>query len=221
MPRKINLNKINYAKTLLETGLSIRQIQSELRRIFGSGMSPNQLIEIRNQIKDRKEEITPSTSSRQYLHQSLPSSVDIRYFADQFTRSMNEFTEQLKTQQILLDELSNRLPPRKSLKSSSLPFSTSPITNSPSSESSSFSSSSPDTLLFDPNSSDFDVEMEEKLLDIPLPRILFFLEQREKQILSFLSKKKANLHQIEEHLGLPRQITERILQYLELSLIHI
>lgn len=105
MPRPLNERKYNYAKTLLESNMSIRNVQSELKRIFGSAISPNRLLELKQSL----HQIQPSTpkSPQKFADVSFRpvTSDDFRFFAEQFNISMDKLTKEIQSQQILIEEL--------------------------------------------------------------------------------------------------------------------
>ncbi|WP_457558700.1 hypothetical protein [Candidatus Harpocratesius sp.] len=198
MPRKKNPNKYPYAKTLLETQLSIRQVQNELKRIFGSGMSPNQLLELRSQIINEREQNIKNNKLKQFLHPESQNSEDIRYFADQFNESMSKFTEQLKAQQIILTELSDKLNMVKIDKNKST-IQQNEITNLS-------------------NSIIIDNELENSLdLKTSPHEILFKLENWQAQLSDYLNEKYADKYQIQEFLDIPLEIVEILLNHLEVQ----
>ncbi|UYP45805.1 hypothetical protein NEF87_002090 [Candidatus Lokiarchaeum ossiferum] len=51
MPKGIDPNKYFYARTLLSQKLSIAEVRKELKKIFGTSISPNKLIEIKAEIE--------------------------------------------------------------------------------------------------------------------------------------------------------------------------
>ena len=51
MPKGIDPNKYFYARTLLSQKLSIAEVRKELKKIFGTSISPNKLVEIKTEIE--------------------------------------------------------------------------------------------------------------------------------------------------------------------------
>ena len=110
MPREKNESKYAYARTLLESGWSIRKVQEELKRIFGSAISPNILSSMGKEFQHtvELENTADQTRNRYYSHKTSGTefpSVDLSQIATQFTNTTNKFSEQMEAQNILIKSL--------------------------------------------------------------------------------------------------------------------
>ncbi|MHA1672404.1 MAG: hypothetical protein ACTSYI_02140 [Promethearchaeota archaeon] len=101
MPRLKNETKYAYARTLLESGWSIRKVQDELKRIFGSGISPNVLSSMGKKFPQVEEQ--QNAPHEKSVHEL--SAADLSQIAEQFTSTTNKFSEQMEAQNILIKGL--------------------------------------------------------------------------------------------------------------------
>ena len=101
MPRLKNETKYAYARTLLESGWSIRKVQDELKRIFGSGISPNVLSSMGKEFQQVDEQ--QNAHHERSVHDL--SVTDLSQIAEQFTSTTNKFSEQMEAQNILIKGL--------------------------------------------------------------------------------------------------------------------
>ncbi|MHA1744351.1 MAG: hypothetical protein ACTSWW_00035 [Promethearchaeota archaeon] len=74
MPRSADKRKLNHARELLKTDLSINDIREQLTTIYGSAISPNKLLEERHKLAPKKKGFSlfpkkPSGESSQDLSQ--------------------------------------------------------------------------------------------------------------------------------------------------------
>ncbi len=186
MPRLKNETKYAYARTLLESGWSIRKVQEELKRIFGSGISPNVLSSMGKEFQ-QIEELQNAHHERSVHDLSV---TDLGQIAEQFTSTTNKFSEQMDAQNILIKGLVTGMQ-------------TIQEHLSPSSES---ENSLPDVDQTDT----YDISPPSE------DQIEFQLSFWENQLLEILTPRPQTIAHIHEKLGILGELVTRCLNHLEM-----
>jgi hypothetical protein len=90
LPRITDERKLNHARELLRTSLSINDIREQLTILYGSGMSPNKLLELRHDLVQKKKGFS-LFSKKPSSESSLPL-----FQAEFYNSMMNDIDQKLE-----------------------------------------------------------------------------------------------------------------------------